>query len=320
MYAMGGLAGMLEFIKIMLAVSFPFIQYRDIKREKKVSFYLKICFFLSVMASLNFFLTGGEIERSPASNITALIYNYVPLFYIIPLKFSQFITTMSLSILVEAFIVFLPILAPIMFLEKDYTNRKEIAVTNIEKIKEIIVTIPNRAIDSLYKKVVGEIEHNDIRVEEIETERPNLKLLRFNESLVRTGIENNKKIKNTENNNISENEEVENPVHIDNRDGNKGIEADTNILESGNPVHIDITDKVKNAIFDYAENNICPSIRQLMELTELTKNEVVEAKKELETEGLIYTEGFKTYIVDDTNENWIYENKTYLEDKDEHWN
>ena len=40
MWAMGGLAGMLEFIKIMLATAFPFIQYRDIKREKKVSFYL----------------------------------------------------------------------------------------------------------------------------------------------------------------------------------------------------------------------------------------------------------------------------------------
>lgn len=238
MYAMAGLAGMLEFIKMILAVSYPFMQYRDIKREKKVSFYLKICFFLSIMASLNFFLTGGEIERSPASNITALIYNYIPLLEVIPLKFTQFIATMSLSILIEAFIIFLPILAPIMFLEKDLSRKKKYeANTSLEKLKEIIVAVPERIIDRLYQRVVNVNSDEVIKVKEISSK----------------------------------------PIEITH---NKNV------------------DIVRNAILNYKDGNISPPRSALIDITGLSKNEIIEAKKQLEEEGIIYTVGTTTFVND----------------------
>jgi hypothetical protein len=241
MYAMAGLAGMLEFIKMILAVSYPFMQYRDIKRENKVKFYLKICFFLSIMASLNFFLTGGEIERSPASNITALIYNYIPLLEVIPLKFAQFIATMSLSILIEAFIIFLPILAPILFLEKDLSRKKKYnATTNFEKLKEIIVAVPERIIDRLYQRVVNVNSDEVIKVKEI-SRKP---------------------------------------------------------IEIGHSKDIDI---VRNAIINYKDENISPSINALMDITGLSKNTIIEAKKDLEKEGIIRTIDRTTFVLDDTS-------------------
>jgi len=177
MWVLGGLAGMLEFIKIMLAIAYPFIKQRDATLEKKVSFYLKICFFLSIMASLNFFMSGGDIERSPASTITQLLYNYMPILNIIPVKFSQFITTMSLSVLVEAFIIFLPMLAPIMFFDKDI-NKKVIATTNIDKLKEIVKVIPERLIDNLYEKIVKDSEREKIIATELKPKKTQLKLLK----------------------------------------------------------------------------------------------------------------------------------------------
>ena len=236
-WAMAGLAGMLEFIKVMLSASYPFLQYRDSKREKKVLFYLRICFVLSVLASLNFFLTGGEIERSPASNITALVYSYIPILEIIPLKFAQFMTTMSLSILVESFIIFLPILAPIMFLKKDFSRKKERANTNLEKLKEIIVAVPERVIDKLHQKVVSVNPYEAIEVKEITNK----------------------------------------PVEIT---YSKDVEI------------------VKNAILNYKDENISPSLSALQQLTGLSKNEIVNAKKELEQEGFIKTEGRTTFILD----------------------
>jgi hypothetical protein len=268
MWAMGGLAGMLEFIKIMLATALPFMQYRDSKREKNVSFYLKICFLLSVMASLNFFMSGGKIETSPASAITKLLYDYMPIFNIIPLKISQFLTTMSLSILVEAFIVFLPILAPIMFLEKDY-NRKTYAVSNIDKLKEIMIVIPERLIDNLHKKIVGQDENN-IKVVEMKTK---LKLLKPGMAKVSETFENEK-------------EEI------------KQIDTQKNNYYSVSANDIEI---VKNAILNYRIGDIAPSLQKLQEFTGLQKRTIQACKKELEHINFIKTNGNKTYVLGGIN-------------------
>jgi hypothetical protein len=275
-WAMGGLAGMLEFIKIMLAVSFPFIQYRDIKREKKVSFYLKICFFLSIMASMYFFMSGGEIERSPASNIVSLLYTYIPLLNIIPLQFAQFISTMSLSILVEAFIIFLPILAPVLFIEKDKENfkRRSMAENNIEKIKEIITAIPERLIDNLHQKVVGvkADENDDIKI--IEMNKDNTLLdNKINKPFVQANTSNNK-LTYTK---VSENKEPYEFVKANNEE-------------------IEI---VKKAINEYQINGISPSIPKLIEITGLQKSTIQSAKKELSNKGFIKTDGNKTFIIDE---------------------
>lgn len=305
MWAMGGLAGMLEFIKIMLATAYPFMQYRDSKRERKVSFYLKICFFLSVMASLNFFMSGGKIETSPASAITKLLYDYMPILNIIPLKFSQFLTTMSLSILVEALIVFLPILAPIMFLEKDYDRKHthNTANTNMEKLKEIITVIPERFIDNLHKKVVRnidavqnnkqlidnkEIPENDSQIDNIEVvevktkpKLPKLKLLK--------------------------NGNLENkiPLVLENINNEDFLETDTSQEEDdfdGSYIKGEDKQKLLDMMYKYKNINICPSEKQLMNYTGFSKNKIHIIKKALEDSGILKTEGSRTFLLCDYND------------------
>lgn len=323
MWAMGGLAAMLEFIKFMLATSYPFLQYRDNKRERKVLFYLKICLILSIMASLNFFLTGGEIERSPASNITILLYEYIPVLGIIPLKFSQFITTMSLSILIEVFIIFLPILAPIMFLEKDYSRKKKYdANTNFEKIKEIVTVIPERLIDSLHKKVVG-IENNL----QIEGPKEDIKVVEMNEKFKLKLLKN----KNVYNADYDKYTDGSNTLSIDYDKDTKEIDSrfvkgkdkskessyknDSKVDDNGkfardkivinsqdenlqnwykeNENKIDI---VMTAIENNRNENKAPSNAQLIKLTDFVQNDIVYSKKILREEGKLKTEGFNVYI------------------------
>ncbi|MDD5589419.1 MAG: hypothetical protein PHP92_05165 [Candidatus Nanoarchaeia archaeon] len=289
MWAMGGLAGMLEFIKIMLATAYPFMQYRDSKRERKVSFYLKICFFLSVMASLNFFMSGGKIETSPASAITKLLYDYMPILNIIPLKFSQFLTTMSLSILVEAFIVFLPILAPIMFIEKD-SKRKTYAVSNIDKLKEIAITIPERFIDNLHKKVVGEQTKENIKVVEM---KPKLKLLKSGMAKITEDFENEKEeIKQIETRKNNHNSTGANETENDSNYNNDSELENIQDIVSANDLEI-----VKNAISNHKVGDIAPSLQKLQEFTGLQKRTIQACKKELERINFIKTNGNKTYVL-----------------------
>lgn len=306
MWAMGGLAGMLEFIKFMLATSYPFMQYRDDKREKKVLFYLKICLILSIMASLNFFLTGGEIERSPASNITILLYDYIPVFNIIPLKFSQFITTMSLSILIEVFIIFLPILAPIMFLEKDYSRKKKYnANTNFEKIKEIVTVIPERLIDKLHKKVITnnlkiEGPEEDIKVKEM---KPKLKILKLPANFVQDKDKNKESKNNNDLAELKNNKSIS--TFVQDKDENKELKNKQNLtINDSSKFAQDKQEEIKKSTIELVREAIelhrdvdkAPSISQIMEITGLPQGKVNKAKKTLSEEGYIVTIGRNTYI------------------------
>jgi len=303
MWAMGGLAGMLEFIKILLAASYPFIQYRDIKRERKLLFYLKICYFLSIMASLNYFLMGGEIERSPASKITELLYDYMPIFSIIPLKFSKFMTTMSLSILVEAFIIFLPILAPIMFLEKDYQRkRKDKAVTSMDKLKEIVTVIPERMIDRLHQKIVGP---DALNTEQVQLQPANTQIEAPKEDIKIFEVKDKPTLKLLKSANSLKTEKIEKPpIEEENTKSNfDGYEddEDTDNDSDSEIICIDETDKQKvlAAIYKYKDSNICPSVKQLMSYTGLKKSSIHIIKKYLEDSGILRTEGRKTILLCD---------------------
>jgi hypothetical protein len=53
---------------------------------------------------------------------------------------------------------------------------------------------------------------------------------------------------------------------------------------------------IKNAILNNKDENICPSISTLMDLTGFSKNKVIAIKKLLELEGIIETVGKKTLI------------------------
>jgi hypothetical protein len=55
-------------------------------------------------------------------------------------------------------------------------------------------------------------------------------------------------------------------------------------------------EKIKNAILAYKDGNICPSLSALSDITGITKNKIVEAKKILEKRGLIKTKGKTTFV------------------------
>lgn len=58
------------------------------------------------------------------------------------------------------------------------------------------------------------------------------------------------------------------------------------------------TTLVKNAIISYKDGNVCPSISAIADITGLTKNTIVAAKKLLENKGIIKTDGKTTYVLE----------------------
>lgn len=205
--AMGFLAGGLEFIKIMLSTSLPFMKGKDRKKEFRVKIILNICLVLSILASIYFFLNVSDVTMSPAAKVTELVYKYVPtLTDIVPLAVTQFFTTFSLSILIEYLIIFLPQLAPIMF--KTGNEIESVLLTRFEKIKRIIAYYPNRFIDNLYNRVfntsieeeknVNVIEVNKSLIKEVDNEKTYVDLEQYktvNKEKEVTNVNDNKIVK-----------------------------------------------------------------------------------------------------------------------------
>jgi hypothetical protein len=75
--------------------------------------------------------------------------------------------------------------------------------------------------------------------------------------------------------------------------------TDSKLLD--NPVQIDNTDIkeiVKNTILENKNNNIAPSTKKLIEITQLKRLDVINAKKQLIEDGFLKTIGNTTYIND----------------------
>ena len=145
---------------------------------------MKICFILSILSSMYCLLLGKILLNSPASKTVEMLFDYMPVLNIVPLKFSQFISTISLMVLIEYLIIFLPQISILMFTPKDY-NRKTYTESNIDKVKEIIVTIPEILIDRLYSKFMdyaNSLKDENIKTDNItlieEYKKPELKLLK----------------------------------------------------------------------------------------------------------------------------------------------
>lgn len=305
-YAMAAMAICLELIKILFATGYPFLRYRDMKTEKIVLTTMKICFILSILASCYYLMLGKDIVASPASRTVSMMYEFIPFIDIIPIKFSQFLSTISLIILVEFFIIFLPVVAITMFLPKD-KNRKIVAVTNMDKIKEMVSTIPDRFIDRIHKKIMG----NELIVNEI-SEPDRTKLLENCEienkiKAPDSEMERNKEItefKNTANNNDladlhlldrAEIDKTENTINTDVSDNNKVATP----LQDMKVIDNDYVDykNVLRAIYKYSNNNICPSVKEMIKFTGLKRNMVYEIKRKFEELGIIKTNGFETRIL-----------------------
>jgi len=129
-----------------------------------------------------------------------------------------------------------------------------------------------------YTKNVQE-NAQEVKVKEMKEiqQKPDLKLLKFPESLVEqkeTAIE---EIENIENITNNENE------NIDNLCSNKDLEL------------------IRNTIWSYKDVDIAPSVTALMELAGLKRKVIQSAKKKLEEEGFITTKGKTTFV--NTKEN-----------------
>jgi len=69
------------------------------------------------------------------------------------------------------------------------------------------------------------------------------------------------------------------------------------VVKFPDTVHDRDRENIEKAIDSYKDGNQIPSISALMELTGLSKNRIIEIKKQLEDEGLIETKGNKTYLI-----------------------
>lgn len=80
---------------------------------------------------------------------------------------------------------------------------------------------------------------------------------------------------------------------------NKELEYNSDIDEEITLVNVSGSDLeiTKNTILSYKDGDICPSIKALMQLTGLPKNTIHSAKKQLEIDGFIKTEGNKTLVM-----------------------
>jgi len=311
-YAMGFMAISLEVTKFIFSVFYPFAKYRNKKSEDTILWIMKICLFLSILSSMYCLMLGKDLMNSPASKTVLMLYEYMPVLNIIPIKFAQFISTISLVVLIEFLIVFLPTISTLMFQEKDY-NRKTYAISNIGKIKEILVTIPELYIDRLYLKfmnyadslkVVNDDMDNVSRVEEIK--KPKLKLLKNDKLLKLPDSSNVDWGKNTADRKIS-NEEIKASDSSDFVQGKDGNECDTDLINTNDskgkePPTFALDKDTENflkAVFELANDNVCPSQKQLSEYMGYTKNDISSMKKLLEDLEIIKTDGLKTTILCD---------------------
>jgi len=273
-FALGFMAVSLELIKFVFATVYPFVKYRDIKIEKTILLIMKITFLISILSSIYYLLLGKEISLSPASKTVEMLYTNIPVLNVIPLALSQFISTISISILIEFLIVYLPTIAPVLFKEKVY-NRKVYSMSSMDKIEEIIKVIPDRLIDNLHKKIFKNIDLDRITVNEVSESKPKLKLL-----------------KNTTFNMQTD--------RVINEESNYNSFVEDTILS--NTVHDKELEELLDVIFENKEGFICPSINFLVKNTSLSRNKINNYKKYLDEIGVLYTTGTSTTLQVDTKE------------------
>lgn len=285
----GLLAGLFEFIKFTFAIAHPFMEYRKLEIEKRVKQILVVALFMSILSSLYFFMDGGNIDRSPASRITSLIYSYVPILNVFPLKFIQFITTMSLSIIIEVLIIKIPSIAPVFYYKKNFA-RKKVAVTNWDKLRDVIVSIPNRFIDQLYekyfyepgsKKILNSANEESSVIEECpETD----KYLDFKEPLLISDTSSNDELTKAEEDGLEM--------------SSLGTEDDNESEISGQSKDEDVL-KFLKLMYENSKDNISISQAQMSKLTGFSDNKIKSLRKLLRGLGILQTNNFKTHILVD---------------------
>jgi hypothetical protein len=305
-FIMSFLAISLEGVKLIFSVGYPYMKYRNKKSEQTVLLILKISFVVSVLSSVYFLMLGSDIEKSPASKTVTMLYNYVPVLNIIPLGFAQFLSTISLSLLIEFFIIYLPVVAPVMFYEKNNQNI-DITKSNFEKIKEIFSVIPDMIINTAHKKVM-KLANGNYKTNEIaEPNRPKLKLLKrmdFVEvdkksNILQDSDSANKKVKNKV---IAMDKVLKAVQDSKSKDKINNIEKNISSKEYINSykninLYTDDNRILLKEIFRLKDNDICPSVKQLEKATGLTKNKIHEIKRLFEDLEILKTDKNKTVLL-----------------------
>jgi hypothetical protein len=90
--------------------------------------------------------------------------------------------------------------------------------------------------------------------------------------------------------------EVNSPIADMDRDEETCQDNSHKVVKFPDAVYDRDRENIEKAIDSYKDGNQIPSISALMELTGLSKNRIIEIKKQLEDEGFIETVGNKTYL------------------------
>ncbi|MEN8906290.1 MAG: hypothetical protein ABF289_10075 [Clostridiales bacterium] len=301
-YIMGFFAISLEGIKLILSFGYPYIRGRDKKYEDKILLILKISFFISILSNVYYLMLGSDIEKSPASRTVAMLFNYISVLNIIPLKFAQFTATISLSVLVEYLIIYLPMLAPIIFTEKKPYEDKN-TTNNFEKIKEIVTIIPDMFINTIHKKTLefANKKYSSQKIIEID-DKPKLKILKRLDTVQDSDSQ---KLNNI--NKVIKLDRNKSPVRdsISSENENSLISNDTkttmnlnSVQDSDSDFNMNIDKKLMlKAIFKLKEDDICPSVKQIETEIGFTKNLIHDLKKEFEELDIIKTLNNKTVVL-----------------------
>jgi hypothetical protein len=150
----GLLALIFELVKVSLAITLPYMEYRDNKVERSVKRILYFALFMSIMASLYFFMSEGDkVTISPATKVIELVYANIAVLNILPKTFIIFTANMSLSVMVEVLIIKLPSFALIFYKIQDRSRSKTIS-TKLSKLLAIPGILINHKIDQIFKKYI----------------------------------------------------------------------------------------------------------------------------------------------------------------------
>lgn len=154
----GALAIVLESIKIILAFVFPFMAGRQ--GADSIRRILNVCLVLSIIASLNFFMSLGT---SPAAGFVNGIYDLMGISF--GKELLTFLLNMSLAVIIEVFVIHVPRFAHVFSAREVKEHNK----SYLAKLLSIPRVILERKIDALVEKVGVE---NTVEVRERTENKP----------------------------------------------------------------------------------------------------------------------------------------------------
>lgn len=143
--------------------------------------------------------------------------------------------------------------------------------------------------EGLFSKILFNLTYNfRNKIEQKYIENTKKQLNSFQDRDIKQELTYNKLIENKELENSFQDRTTENEIEYKEE------------IELRKPLEL-VQDKdietVKKTILNYQDNNICPPVAALEQLTGLTKNKIVAIKKSLELDGFIKTEGNKTLVM-----------------------